>query len=175
MVQLFELMGKRNNSKLITYFLGHPTLEIYPQKLHKELKMSRKGMFDALDAAYTAGILEADMIGRTRIYRLRRVNPEVRQLKILYSIDGIMKLLEKLEGVGVEVYLYGSAARGEDTEKSDIDLLLIGDAGRSQIIGKLGKDKRLKPLFLTFMEYSSLARKDPAFYNRLEKDRIRLM
>ena len=173
MVKIFELLSKKSISKVIRYFLEHPTTKIHAQKLMNEMKISKKSMLDGLHEAVKAGILETEEIGRTKRYSLKRTGAIARQLKILYSIDRILPLLKGMEEV--EVYLYGSAARGEDTEKSDIDLLIIGEKPSREVIGKLGREEKLKSVYFTHEEYSQLARKDKPFYERIEKDRIRLL
>ena len=66
-------------------------------------------------------------------------------------------------------------ARGEDIEGSDVDLLLLGERPDNAIIGELRKEEKIRPVFMTFLEYSQLAKKDRPFYERIEKDRIRLV
>lgn len=175
MVHIFELLSKKSISKVLIYFLEHPTKEIYAQQLENELKIARKSMFDGLSELLKAGVLEAKEVGRTKQYKLRKSSPLVRQLKILHTLDEIIPMLKKIKGTGIETYLYGSAARGEDTEKSDIDLLLIGDRPRSEVLGKIMKKENVKPVYMTYLEYANLARKDKAFYERIEKDKIRLI
>ena len=175
MIRISELLGKKSTIILLRYFLEHPTEVVHAEKLGKRIKLSRKAMFDGLHSLQEAGILDLDEIGRMKRYCLMRDTPVVRQLKILFTVDDIMPFLEGLRGSGVEVYLYGSAARGEDTEASDIDLLIIGGVDRKKALGAIRAEKRLKPIYLTFVEYSALARKDKAFYERVEKDRIRLI
>lgn len=175
MVRLIELLKKWNTFALLDYFLQHPTKKIHAGQLYKELRIYRKGILDGLRELHEAGLLEMEEAGRTKQYSLNRSNPFVKQLKILFTLDKVLPLLEKFRGSGVEAYLFGSCARGEDTEESDIDLLLIGNLGRKEVLGKLGGMEKLRPVCLTFLEYSSLARKDKAFYERLEKDRIRLI
>jgi predicted nucleotidyltransferase len=175
MVRSIELLKRWNTSALLDYFLQHPTKKIHAGLLDKELKIYRKGILDGLRELLQAGMLEMEEVGRTKQYSLVRSNPIICQLKILLTLDKILPLLEKLKGTGIEAYLYGSCARGEDTEESDIDLLLVGNLNRADVLGKLGKLDKLAPVYFTFLEYSSFSRKDKAFYERVEKDRIRLM
>jgi len=64
-------------------------------------------------------------------------------------------------------------------EDSDIDLLVLGKRSSEVIdaLDKLGKkiDRKIKPTFYTELEWSQCARKDYAFYERVEKDKIRLI
>lgn len=175
MVRSIELLKNRNTSALLDYFLQRPTKKIHAGRLEKEVKIYRKGILDGLRELRVAGLLEMEEAGRTKQYCLNRGNPVVKQLKILFTLDKVMPLVEKFGGNGVEAYLYGSCARGEDTEESDIDLLFIGNVKRTEVLGKFGGMDKLKPVYFTFLEYSMLARKDKPFYERLEKDRIRLI
>jgi predicted nucleotidyltransferase len=175
MMQIFELLGKKSTSIVLRYFLEHPSEETYATQLGKKLKIARKSLFDALAVLQKSQLIELRMAGRTKEYRLKRDSALVRQLKILNSIANLLPMLESLEGSGAEVYLYGSAARGEDTEKSDTDLLFIGERPEGRLLDKIEAEEKIKPIFLTFLEYSSLARKDKPFYERIEKDRIRLI
>ncbi len=111
------------------------------------------------------------------LYKLNTESPIVKQFKILLNITKIFPLIAKVKGV--QIYLYGSMARGEDLEDSDIDLLIIGKTSEDilttirKIESELGK--RVKASFYSEVEWSKMARKDPAFYERVEKDKIRLV
>lgn len=77
-------------------------------------------------------------------------------------------------------YLYGSAARGEDSEDSDIDLLIIAGQDKEIIFKALGKlrynlNREVNPIIYTRMEYSKLPMTDKAFFEAFEKDKIRLI
>jgi predicted nucleotidyltransferase len=173
MVKIFELFGKKSVLAVMSYFLEHPLAEIHAQPLIKRLKLSRKPTFDALRLLEKGGLISSREIGRAKMYTLRRENAAVKQLKILATLDIIIPLLSGLEGS--EAYLFGSCARGEDTEASDIDILIIGETGGSDALGRIKPHARMKPIYMSPIGYAALARKDPAFYERLEKDRIRVV
>ncbi len=175
MEYIFELLGRKSVSRVLTYFLTYPTEEAYAEQLLKKMKIAKKSLLDALAALLREGLLEMRQTGRVKGYRLRRTDARVRQLKILQSVNNLLPKLKKANEAGMEAYLYGSAARGEDTEKSDYDLLLLGDRLRNDISGDLARHEKIKVLSLTFFEYSEMARKDKPFYERVEKDRIRLV
>jgi len=77
----------------------------------------------------------------------------------------------------INIYVYGSYARGEDLETSDIDILIIGKINKEDIINdideiskRLGKNINAK-IFSSF-EWIKMKEKDKAFYERVEKDKI---
>jgi predicted nucleotidyltransferase len=85
-----------------------------------------------------------------------------------------------LKTKNIEIYLYGSCARGENIGDSDIDLLIIGKIKRKDIVDdierfskKLGKDINFK--IFSDIEWAMMLKKDKAYYNRVEKDKIRLI
>jgi predicted nucleotidyltransferase len=76
-------------------------------------------------------------------------------------------------------YHDGSGARGEDSENSDIDILVIGqidDATRTNIKETIMKKMRKEINFVVYsrVQYSDLYRGDKAFYENIERDKIRL-
>lgn len=91
----------------------------------------------------------------------------------IYSIDEIQKIVSTIaRDYGVErVYLFGSYARGEATEKSDIDLCI--DKGQLRGLLKLSgllsdfSDSLNKPVDL--VTSNSL---DPAFSDNIRKEVI---
>jgi len=162
--------------RVLEYFIKNPTKRSYAAKLLREVVMARKNLFDALHCFEKDGLLLSAKTGRAVEYSLNRESPIVKQLKILYSVNDVLPLLKKIGDAGEAVYLFGSAARGEDVEDSDIDVLIISNIEKDKVMSKLKTiGIRLKPLILTSLEYSQLGRKDRAFYERIGKDKIRLI
>jgi predicted nucleotidyltransferase len=104
----------------------------------------------------------------------------VKQLRAFLNVTRLYGLIKNFDtGEDAEIYLFGSAARGEDSEDSDIDLLVIGkidDATRSSlrssIMEKMGKEVNF--VVYSRAQYSDLYRNDKAFYDSIERDKIRL-
>jgi len=77
-----------------------------------------------------------------------------------------------------EVYLYGSVARGEIHEGSDIDLIVVGDF-KERIFERIGKildltDLPIEPLVYTEEEWETLLAEGNPFVNKILKEAIRL-
>jgi predicted nucleotidyltransferase len=92
------------------------------------------------------------------VYKLRRVNPEDRE-EIYEQLRQFIHLLKGKHAVK-NVYLYGSFARGDLHEGSDIDLIIVGDfQGRMpQRIGKILDLTSLpiEPLVYTEAEFEQM-------------------
>ena len=178
MVQLIEL-GNRVLLGILQYFVRNPLSRITYTNLRNKLKIAKATITKHLNFLLENEFIKVEKIGLNKIYFLNTENFIVKQLKIL---DNLL-LLNEIKILGkkyeVEIFLYGSAARGEDTEKSDIDLLIIGKVNKETIIQDIEKiskriEREIKFTIFTPLEWSGVARKDVPFYERVEKDKIRL-
>ena len=179
MVQINELLGNKSLMKILNFFLKHPTTRIYQYDLKKKVKLAKGTLLNNLEILINLDILNVEKFGRAKVYSLNKSVTLVKYLKILQNImefSGISKISQRYK---VKMYLYGSAARGEDHEESDMDILVIGQVKREEIITDIKKIEGItsRPITIqTFsqLEWSAMAKKDPAFYERVEKDKIEL-
>jgi len=178
MVQLFELLNKRVVTKILQLFLDNPRAEFYTAEIRKKIKISKGSSIKWLRVLVKEGFLIKSQRGKMSIFRLNVSNPIVKNLKILKNISLIYPAFRELSGK-CEIYIYGSTARGEDIEDSDIDLLVLGKMTNeiSRKIEELRKklNRNIKIMCMTELEWSQTSRKDPAFYERVEKDKIRVV
>src|SRR3989344_2864937 len=111
--------------------------------------------------------------------KLNKDNVILKQFKILNNIAKISELDNLKKGNNLKIYLYGSCARGEDSKESDIDLLIIGNIKRHDIIEEINKlskklNKKITLQIFSELEWANLEKKDRAFYERVEKDKIEI-
>ncbi|MFQ6121162.1 MAG: nucleotidyltransferase domain-containing protein, partial [Methanosarcinales archaeon] len=106
-------------------------------------------------------------------------NLNVRVLRILFNLirftDFNFKKYPSVKGVG----LYGSCARGENTEDSDIDVWIkIKTRDEDELAKLTGALKRISgkisPLYLTSEKLEVLKRTDKPFYNSLVYGSIKI-
>ncbi|OGI65021.1 hypothetical protein A2642_00590 [Candidatus Nomurabacteria bacterium RIFCSPHIGHO2_01_FULL_39_10] len=179
MVQLHKLLGNKKNLHLLTFFLDNPSQEFTYTETQKQTKLSKATLTKWLSFLTKEDLLTLKLIGRNKLYQLQKDSTIVKQLKILISLQKLTFLREIATKHQVEIYLYGSTARGEDNEKSDIDILIIGAITREKIFSLIEKQtKTLKrPIqfqIFTSIEWTKCATADRAFYERVEKDKIKL-
>ncbi len=172
MVHPSSLFGNRICWTIIVLFAENPREEVSQTSVIQTLHISKRSAIKWLRFLEKSRIVMKRGVGRTNLYKLNRSNTLVRQIKVLHTLSTLLPKVARLEGA--ELYLFGSAARGEDDEKSDIDILLIGP-DRSGIEELRRIDRRIKVTAFTPLEWSRMAREDPAFYERVEKDRIPLV
>jgi len=133
------------------------------------------------DYLYSKEIVKLRKIGRTYQYSLNLENILTRQIKILRTLDELLEsgfvkeLIEKYSKI-TSIVLYGSAARGEDDPKSDIDILIISRE-KVKIAGLKSEKNVRRELNLsayTLNDWKERAKKDKVFYDRVIIDGIAL-
>jgi len=99
-------------------------------------------------------------------------SPITKAAKILLNITsidaGIFKRFDFVEAAG----LYGSCAKGENTDESDVDLWIkikdVGDDKVASLTTLMNKKVRnIKPLFLTTKKIEKMKKGDELFYRSL--------
>lgn len=117
--------------KIARFFLERPYQEFYLRETATKLNLSPFAVKQYADYFTKKGILIEERKANLRHLKLNTASISVKQMKILLNIYEIenSKLVEfireKVPNVSAAV-LFGSCSRGENDEKSDIDILVIG-------------------------------------------------
>ena len=110
-------------------------------------------------------VLEIEVVGKSKTIKLKTSNPIVKAYLTISSDEEkkeflqrqpiIKKIAGELNSEAV-VILFGSYAKGKESEKSDIDLLIINKDGRKSISFskyELLFKKKINPIFITKKEF----------------------
>ncbi|MGM5483241.1 MAG: nucleotidyltransferase domain-containing protein [Nanobdellota archaeon] len=176
-IDLPELFASKNTSLIIKFFLDNPDIEISQIELLRKVRVAKGTGIKCLKKLVEYGMVGYKKLGVMHLYYLENEKPFVKQMKVLNNLLKLQELNSLKEDV--EIFLYGSCARGEEGKDSDIDLLIIGNIRRHKIINTIEKlskkiGKSLNFRIFTQIEWSMLQKKDKPFYERVEKDKIRV-
>lgn len=173
---LKDLFGNRELVNLIEFFITNSSKESTQTEIINKSKISKVTIIKHIDFLVQEKLVFLRKIGTSNLYKLNIENVLVKEIKRLNTIIQLQSL-SKIDAE--EIYVYGSSARGENFEESDIDLLIIGKIDRKraiesldQISKKINKDINFQ--IFTRLEWSQMAKKDKPFYERVEKDKIRI-
>lgn len=166
--------------KILSFFLERPKQEFYSSEVSEKVGVSSGAANEKLKELYSAGFLEKRKEGRMYFYSLKKDDEAVKQLKVARNLSKpLVEGLKKVGGeLGLEVYLYGSVARGEDRQDSDWDVLFIGSASSADLqrkVDEIDSSLDISTSLFTRSEWNQTEEEDPAFYERVERDRIRLI
>jgi predicted nucleotidyltransferase len=106
-------------------------------------------------------------------YRLSTGDPLIKQMKIMFNVWSLRKLMEEIKEKTKKIILFGSCAEGTDAKKSDIDLLIITDQ-KGPVKESLSRfnrksDKKIAPLILDMNEFVKMKKEDRPFYERIDR------
>lgn len=167
MIQLYQ---KMTHFKILQLFLKKPYEKYYLREASRILKMSPMTVGRSLQLLTKEGLLKKEKNKNQILYKANLEYLPFKYLKIAYNLSWLERkniipfLKEKLPGLST-VVLYGSYAKGEDDEKSDLDLLTIS-ALKKDISSELSKELGIETGILNFtpIEWSNEAKKNRALY-----------
>jgi uncharacterized protein len=118
--------------RLLAWLFGHPDEAFYLRELLRQTGAPEGGAQRELAALTAAGILSRTERGRQVYFQANRdslVFPELLSLltKTTGAVDVLREALEPLAPRVAAAFVYGSAARNELRQGSDIDLMVVGD------------------------------------------------
>ena len=132
---------KNGQGKILHLFFKDPDKEYFLREIARELGQE-PGFFQAsLDILVSDGLLVDERRANLRFFKLNKNHPLYEEIKrIISKTLGIEAKLKELVGSleGVEcAFIFGSIAKSREYSKSDIDLLLIGEAKEDPLIEKV--------------------------------------
>ena len=172
--------GQDVSARILTYFIRHPTKETYPRELERLLKISSGSISMICKELGKIRILKSRRMARVHFYKLNNENVFVRTLKSGWFVGRLDRHHQLIENPEFQsIVLYGSYARGEFNEKSDVDLLIITNMEKTKVqsllepLGKnLGVDLSLT--IFTLAQWKELADKNDRFYKEVLANHILL-
>ena len=180
MSELIDIIGSKHCVHLLRLLIDRSGEELYQGEIIKDSGLSPNTGMKWLKFLASHGVLTEKWKGGLKIYSLVTSHPVVKQLKILINVASLYEIVKDFAGEGLEIYLFGSVARGEDTKESDIDLLIIGGIDNITLVEFTDKihvalEKKVNPVVKNPFEYSQMYRTDKVFNKNVERDRIRLI
>ena len=142
MSQLSDALFTETQQKVLALLYGQPDRSFYTKEILRLTGMGVATIKRELDRMLAAGILRMTRIGNQHHYQANPQCPIYGELlgivkKTFGVTEVIRRALEPLAGRIDRAFVFGSVASGKETAASDIDLLIIGEAGFAEVVGAL--------------------------------------
>jgi len=128
---LQSLIASKTRQTLLKAFFEAPEIEHYTRQLASKYHMSVGTLHRELQKLSDSGILKSRRIGNIKLFSLNKQNPIYEEIKnIISKTGGVVKFIkDAISGItGIKVaFVYGSFAKGDERQDSDVDIFLIGD------------------------------------------------
>lgn len=166
---MIQLYRKITPLKVLELFVKNPYEKYYLREVARMLKISPMTVKRALELLVRDGLLVREGFKSYSLYKANMESPAFLHLKAAYNLawlEGkriVDYLKERLPGMS-SLVIYGSFAKGENDEKSDIDLLAIAPQ-KKEVAGlteHLGRETSLT--IFSPSEWAEQAKKNKAFY-----------
>jgi predicted nucleotidyltransferase len=130
--------------RVLGWLLGHADEAFYLRQIVRQTGAGVGAVQRELKQLTAAGLLRRTVQGRQVYFQANREAPIFPELRGLFAkTAGLVDVLrDALAALGDRVrvaFVFGSGARGELRASSDIDLLVVGDAPFSDVVGALAR------------------------------------
>lgn len=168
---------------ILALLYGHTEEQFYLREVVRRTETALGAAQRELKKLTDAGLISRVKRGNQVYYRANSANPIFAELKsILTKTAGIRDVLRgALEPVRDRVrvaFIYGSVARGTEKPSSDIDIMVIGDVGFSEVTSYLSGvesklSREINPTVYPPLEYvAKLKKKNHFLRNVLEQEKV---
>jgi len=125
------LLRTKITIKVLGYFFLNPQKTNYVNELANVLDLDVGNLFRKLKELEKEGILYSEKRGNQKYYGLNKNYPLLKEMKRIYNakygiVNILKKKLKKIKKLE-KTYIFGSYAKGDFQQESDIDVLLVGD------------------------------------------------
>jgi len=135
---MYNLFGSKTRTKLLTKLMKNPDRVFYIRELAKETQIPYGMVYRELENLEELEIITREKKGTLTLLHVNTELPYLLDLRqIIMKTTGMLYALrDKLDQLDGVKYLlvFGSAAKGEDTHGSDLDLMIIGEVDEERLI-----------------------------------------
>jgi uncharacterized protein len=140
--QISDALFTETQQKVLGLLYGQPERSFYTNEILRLTGMGVATIKRELDRMLAAGVLSMTRIGNQHHYQANPQCPVYAELlgivKKTFGVTEILRLaLQPLAEKIEQAFVFGSVASGKETAASDIDLLIIGEAGFAEVVSAL--------------------------------------
>ena len=132
-ISISNALFSKVQQRVLALIFSHPERSFYTSEIVRALQSGTGAVERELSRLERSGLVSVERIGNQKHYRANKDSPIFEELHGLVSktVGLAEPIRESLQPYATAIkiaFLYGSVAKGTDTARSDIDLMVIGDA-----------------------------------------------
>ena len=138
-----KLFGSKTRVTLLSKLMMNPEEQFYIRELSKSLEIPYGMLYREGKNLASLGIITEEKRGKITLLSVNRSLPYYAELRgLMIKTAGLGDLMRSslsgLKGIRYAL-LYGSLASGEETERSDVDLLVVGRLDEEELLKAMGQ------------------------------------
>lgn len=180
-MSLLHLLFPQARAEVLRLLFADPQREVHVRDLERQSGLNVKTIQAELAKLSQADLVTSERDGNRRYYRANASHPlfpDLRQLvlKTAGLRDVLAAALAPVQGIEV-AFVFGSLATGADKASSDVDLLVIGEAGLRALVPALRSagqqlGREINPVTMTAAEFKKGRGKNPLLVDVLGKPKL---
>lgn len=180
-MKLLHLLFPQVRAEVLRLLFADAEREMHGRDLARQSGLNIKTVQDELGKLSEADLVTSRRDGNRRYYRANAHHPLFVDLQqIVLKTAGLQEVvswaLAPIDGVEV-AFIFGSLASGPGKAASDVDLLVIGDAGLRKLTGPLRSaaqvlGREINPVTMTATEFRKGRTKHPLLVDILDKPKL---
>ena len=180
------LFPNQYRRKVLGLLLMRPDQQIHLRELARVIGAAPGTLKKELDALCEVGLLRAERVGNQVRFCANTAHPVFPELQALIRktiglVDALRLSLAPLAGRIDAAFVFGSMASGTESAGSDIDLMVVGDAGFAEVVdatyeAQAALGREINPKVMSASEWQAKKAERNAFLQDvLNKPRIMLI
>jgi predicted nucleotidyltransferase len=137
-----DALFTKTQQRVLGLLYGTPDKSLYTNEIVRRAGMGRGTVVRELGKLVTAGLLVTRREGNQLHYRANPECPIYHELSAIvkktFGVTGVLR--EALAPMAEQIswaFIFGSVASGKESSGSDLDLMVIGDVGFSEVVAAL--------------------------------------
>ena len=144
--QVDRLFGSKTRVALLSKLMMTPDRSFFIRELSRELKIPYGMLYKEEKNLLSLGILTEEKRGKVTLVSVNKKLPYFTEIRRLITktagLGDLMKsALSRLEGIRYAL-IYGSFASGDESESSDIDLLVVADVNEERVLNAISETEK---------------------------------
>jgi predicted nucleotidyltransferase len=178
-VSISNALFSKVQQRVLALIFGQPDRSFYTSEIMRSVQSGTGAVERELSRLQRSGLVSVEHIGNQKHYRANQQSPIFAELqslviKTVALTEPLRKSLEPCADKIKTAFVYGSVAKGMDTARSDIDLMVIGDdlnyfelyAALQNVESALGR--RVSPTFLSPKDWRRKASEKGSFIGKVK-------
>jgi predicted nucleotidyltransferase len=178
-VGLSNALFSKVRQRVLALIFGHPERSFYTSEIVRRIHSGTGAVERELSRLERSGLVSVERIGNQKHFRANRESPVFAELQglVLKTVgltEPLRKALQPYSDKISAAFVYGSVAKGSDTARSDIDLMVVGDElSYSDLYSALHNaeailQRKVSPLFLSVKDWKRKASQKDSFANKVK-------
>lgn len=173
-----DALFTQGQQRVLAVLFGNPRRSFYANEIIALVGSGKGAVQRELARLEAAGLVSVTRLGKQKHYQANAAAPVFKELRgLVLKTSGLVDVLRAaLAPLAAQIsaaFVYGSVAKGQDTAKSDIDLMVVSDtlsyadlfAALEQATGRLGRT--VNPTVYSREELNKRVRTGNAFIKRV--------